>query len=141
MKIKGETGCTDVKGADRIEIVYFTDPLCCWSWALEPHWRKFLDHYQHLISWRYCMGVMIPDWNSFSDPLNDISRPAQMGPLWMQVKHTTGAEIDANLWMEDPPESSFAPCLAVKCAALQSPAAEDVLLTLLRKAVMTQRKI
>ena len=21
-------------------VTYYTDPLCCWSWAFEPHWRK-----------------------------------------------------------------------------------------------------
>jgi putative protein-disulfide isomerase len=125
---------------DRIEIEYFTDPLCCWSWAFEPHWRRFLHEYKHLIKWKYRMGVMIEDWTRYTDPLNDVSRPAQMGPLWMQVKHMTGAEIDSLIWMEDPPQSSFPACMAVKCAELQSPAAADLLLTILRRAVMTQKR-
>lgn len=129
----------DVNG-DRIDIEYFTDPLCCWSWAFEPHWRRFVNEYKDRINWRYRMVGMIPDWSKYSDPVNDISRPAQMGPLWMQVKHTTGINIDANIWLEDPPQSSFPACMAVKCAEMQSAAAADILLYQLRKAVMTEKK-
>src|SRR5690242_21305745 len=28
--------------ADLLEVIYYTDPLCCWSWAFEPQWRRFL---------------------------------------------------------------------------------------------------
>lgn len=125
---------------DRIEMEYFTDPLCCWSWAMEPHWRKLLMEYKSLVDWRYRMVVMIPQWKNYSDPVNDISRPAQMAPLWQQVKYTTHTEIDPDLWLFDPPDTSLLACLAVKCAELQSTAAADLLLVTLRKAVMTQRK-
>lgn len=129
-----------VNTADRIEIEYFTDPLCCWSWAFEPHWRKFLNEYSQVIRWRYRMGGMLADWKSYSDPLNDISRPAQMAPLWLQVKYTTNTRIDPDIWIEDPPHSSLTACLAVKSAEMQSPAAADILLHALRRAVMTQKK-
>lgn len=125
---------------DRIEIEYFTDPLCCWSWAFEPHWRKFVNENKHLIKWKYRMGGMIPDWNTYSDPLNDVTRPAQMAPLWLQVKYTTNTDIDPDIWLFDPPQTSFPACLAVKCAEIQSVAAADVLLLSLRKAVMTQKQ-
>jgi predicted DsbA family dithiol-disulfide isomerase len=126
--------------ADRIEIEYFTDPLCCWSWAFEPHWRKFINENAHLINWRYRMAGMLTDWNTYTDPMNDISRPAQMAPLWLQVKYTTHTGIDPDIWIEDPPHSSIPACLAVKCAEMQSQAAGDVLLLGLRRAVMTKKE-
>lgn len=128
-----------VNTADRVEIEYFTDPLCCWSWAFEPQWRKFINENSHLISWRYRMGGMLTDWKSYTDPMNDISRPAQMAPLWLQVKYTTHTKIDPDIWIEDPPHSSIPACLAVKCAEMQSQAAADVLLLGLRRAVMTKK--
>lgn len=134
------TESTNNEEVDRIEIEYFTDPLCCWSWAFEPHWRKFVNENQQLIKWRYRMGGMIQDWKNYSDPLNDVTRPAQMAPLWMQVKYTTQSEIDPDIWLFDPPQSSFPACLAVKCAERQSVAAADILLLAMRKAVMTQKK-
>lgn len=123
---------------DRIKIEYFTDPLCSWSWAFEPHWRKFINEHKHLVNWKYRMGGMIKDWKSYNDPFNDVSRPAQMGPLWLQVKHATGIEINPQIWIEDPPVSSIPSCMAVKCAEMQSAAAGDLMLTLLRKAVMVE---
>lgn len=128
------------KEVDRIEIEYFTDPLCCWSWAFEPHWRRFVNEHKDSIRWRYRMGGMITDWSNYSDPMNDITRPAQMAPLWLQVKYTTHTDINPDIWIEDPPQTSIPACLAVKCAEIQSQAAADVLLLTLRKAVMTQKK-
>lgn len=128
------------KKPDRVEIEFFTDPLCCWSWAFEPHWRKFATEHRHLINWKYRMGGMISDWKNYSDPMNDVSRPPQMGPLWLQVKHTTHTDINPNIWLTDPPASSLPACMAVKCAEIQSPAAADLMLLLLRKAVMVEEK-
>jgi putative protein-disulfide isomerase len=78
--MKEEKNAENEQQVDRIEIEYFTDPLCCWSWAFELHWRRFINEYQHLFTWKYRMGGLIRDWKSYSDPLNDITRPAQMGP-------------------------------------------------------------
>jgi putative protein-disulfide isomerase len=129
-----------VNKVDRVEIEYFTDPLCCWSWAFEPHWRRFINDNKHHIAWRYRMGGMLADWNTYNDPLNDISRPAQMAPLWLQTKYSTHTEIDPDIWLEDPPATSLTACMAVKCAELQSAAAGDMMLIYLRKAVMTRKK-
>ena len=123
-----------------VEIDYWTDPLCCWSWALEPQWRRLRYEFDGVIAWRYRMGGMIPDWSSYSDPMNSISRPLQMGPLWFQARHLSGMPIDDKLWVEDPPSSSYLPCVAVKAAERQSPRAAEVYLRRLREAVMCRRR-
>lgn len=125
---------------DKILIEYYTDPLCCWSWAFEQLWRKFITDNAGLIHWRYRMGGLLPDWKKYHDPLNDISKPAHMGPYWMQVKQITGAQIDESIWYDDPPVSSYPACIAVKCAEMQSFAAADLYLSALREAVMFKRK-
>ena len=126
--------------ADRVKIVYYTDPLCCWSWALEPHWQRFVTEKKGLITYSYCMGGMIPDWQKFNDPLNAVDRPVQMGPVWMEAKHLTGIMIDESIWVLDPPSSSYPGCIAVKAAGLQSKLAEELLLKRIREAVMLERK-
>ncbi|WP_051350305.1 DsbA family protein [Dyadobacter alkalitolerans] len=126
--------------ADRVEIVYYTDPLCCWSWAFETHWQRFLQEYSAYISYQYCMSGLIPDWERFNDPLYAVSRPVQMGPVWMEVHHLTGTDINDMLWILDPPASSFPACIAVKSAGRQSNRAEEVFLGELRKAVMLEAK-
>jgi len=62
-----------------IEIEYFTDPLCCWSWAMEPGLRRLRSEFGDAIALRSRMGGMLLDWRRFSDPLNAVYRPAQMG--------------------------------------------------------------
>lgn len=126
--------------ADRVSIVYYTDPLCCWSWAFEPHWQRLIAEYSGQISYSYCLAGMIPDWDKFDDPLNSVSRPIQMGPIWMEVRHLTGTTIDDSIWVRDPPFSSYPACIAVKAAGRQSKLAEGLYLSYLRKAVMTQAR-
>lgn len=120
----------------QLEMIYYTDPLCCWSWAFEPQWRRFLYEFRGKIRYRYCMGGMLPGWKNYNDAINSVTKPIQMGPVWMHAKEISGMPIDYNLWMRDPPSSSYPPCVAVKCATLQSVRAEENYLRLLREALM-----
>lgn len=117
-------------------IVYYTDPLCCWSWVFEPEWKKLLGEYSEKISWKYCLGGMIQDWDYYTDPVNAISRPAQMAPLWMEAMHRTGVNICYNIWIEDPPASSYPASIAIKSAELQSTEAGEAYFQAVREAVM-----
>jgi putative protein-disulfide isomerase len=119
--------------ADRIDITYFTDPLCCWSWAMEPQWRKLAFQFRDHIKFKYCMGGLIPSWNRFVDHVNSISRPAQMGPLWMHAEKVSGMPMAHRIWSTDPPSSSFPACVAIKCASLQSRHHEELFLRKVRE--------
>lgn len=59
-----------------------------------------------------------------------------MGPVWMHAKQLSGMPFEQNIWMTDPPSSSYPACIAVKAAALQSLHFEDIYLRKLREAVM-----
>ncbi|MFN3648553.1 MAG: DsbA family protein [Armatimonadota bacterium] len=124
----------------RIAVEYYTDPLCSWSWSLEPQWRRLRYELGPRLTWRYRMAGMIPDWNSYDDPLNSVSSPAQMAPQWYHVRTATGVPLDERIWHEDPPSSSYPACLAVKAAALQGPEAEEAYLRRLRAAALLQRR-
>ena len=123
-----------------IEATYFTDPLCSWSWAFEAVWRRLRYELADRLSWRYALGGMIPDWQTFNDPLHSVHRPAQMGPSWYEVRHLTGMPIDEMIWLQDPPASSYPACVAVKAAARQGKAIEEAYLRRLREAVMLERR-
>lgn len=122
--------------AGSVEVEYFTDPLCCWSWAMEPQWRRLRFEYKGRIKWRYRMGGLIPNWENFNDPMNSVARPLQMGPLWMEAKHVSGMPIQDRIWYENPPASSYPACIAVKAAEQQSPIAAENYLRKVREAVM-----
>jgi len=121
---------------DRIMITYYTDPLCCWCWAMETPWNRLLEEYGNQITFRYVLGGMIPDWSSYHDPLNAVSCPLQMGPVWMHAAQVTQTKINYSIWHTDPPSSSYPSCIAIKCAGLQSLKAEHRYLQKIRKAVM-----
>ncbi len=125
-----------VQSGDRIEIVFYTDPLCCWSWAMQPQWRRIQYEYRDIISTRYCMGGLISDWNNFNDSVNSISRPIQMGSVWAQAHHISGMPVYDRIWMSDPPATSYTACVAVKCAGLQSKNAEEKFLRKCREELM-----
>jgi putative protein-disulfide isomerase len=123
-----------------VEVTYFTDPLCSWSWAFEAIWRRLRYEFADRIAWRYVLGGMIPDWQSFNDPLHSVHRPAQMGPSWYEVRHLTGMPIDEMIWIEDPPASSYPACVAVKAAGRQGSGVQEAYLRRLREAVMLERR-
>lgn len=142
MKAEQLTGNALIKqpGADLVEITFYTDPLCCWSWGFEPQWRRLQYEYRDYIVFRYVMSGLLPSWQNYNDPMFSISRPAQMGPLWHEVSQATGMEIYDKMWFDDPPASSYPACIAVKCAGLQSPQAEIKYLRLTREAAMLHGK-
>lgn len=72
------------------------------------------------IDWQYRMGGLLPGWESFSDPVNAITRPIQMGPVWMHAAQVGNVPINHHIWLKDPPSSSYLACIAFKAVALQS---------------------
>jgi predicted DsbA family dithiol-disulfide isomerase len=139
-KRKSTKNDNNISSTDPIAIVCYTDPLCCWSWGMQPQLQQLLANYSGQITIDYVMGGLISDWNEFSDPLNSIHKPAQMGPMWMQASHLTGRAIDDLIWIKDPPSSSYPACMAVKTAQLQSKEAGEQMLYWLSKAVMEEGK-
>src|SRR4051812_29789560 len=126
--------------ADRVEILFYTDPLCCWSWGFEPQWRKLQYELQDHLVFRYIMTGLLPSWQNFNDPLYSVSRPQQMGPVWMEAAKVSGMPIYDRIWVEDPPASSYPACIAVKSVQLQSTTAAARYLRMLREAAMMQGK-
>lgn len=123
-----------------VQVEYFTDPLCSWSWAFEVQWRRLRYECAGRLNWRYRMGGLIADWRSYDDPLNDIRSPSQMGPQWFQVHEMSGMPLDDLLWQIDPPASSYPACIAVKAAERQGPTAIEAYLRRLREAAMMERR-
>jgi putative protein-disulfide isomerase len=121
-----------------IEVIYYTDPLCCWSWVMEPQWRRLQQELGPRLQISYKMGGLLPSWTNFNDTLNSIRKPIHMGPEWMHAQQVSGVEINNSIWMTDPPSSSFPACIAVKTAELQTREAGAAYLQLLRQTVMVK---
>jgi putative protein-disulfide isomerase len=126
--------------ADRVEIIFYTDPLCCWSWAFEPQWRRLQYEFRDQIVFRYVMTGLLPSWKNYSDPVYSVNRPQQMGPVWLEASEASGMPMQNKIWVADPPASSYPACIAVKAVQLQSQPASVKYLRLLREAVMLEGK-
>ena len=125
---------------NKFYLEYFTDPLFCWSWGLEPQMRKLRYLLKNRLQIEYLMGGLLRDWEHYSDQLNSISKPIQMGPLWVEAKHLSGQPIDEHLWVNNPVDTSYPACMAVKAAQNQSFIAGEAMLRKLREAVMIYKK-
>ena len=121
-------------------VEYYTDPLCSWSWAFEAQWRRLRYECAGRLGWRYRMGGLIADWQSYDDPFNCIRGSAQMGPQWFQVRKVSGMPLDGRIWQADPPASSYPACIAVKAAEFQGQTIADAYLRRLREAVMMESR-
>jgi predicted DsbA family dithiol-disulfide isomerase len=126
--------------APTVEAVFYTDPLCSWSWAFEAPARRLRHELGGQLAWHTVLGGLLPDWESYRDPLNDIGRPTQMGPSWREVHHLSGMPLDDTIWLLDPPASSYPASVAVKAAERQGAAAGEAYLRRVREAVMLERR-
>lgn len=122
-----------------VRVEYYTDPLCCWSWAFEPVARQLRQRFGPSLEWSTVLGGMIETWATFRDPMNDVGAPPQLAPVWHMSGRATGAPIDPAIWHLDPPASSYPASVAVKAAGLQGLHAAEAYLALARHAVMTRR--
>ena len=103
---------------------------------MEPVLRKLRRKWPDEITWQYCMGGLIPDWKTFSDAINHVSRPAQMGPVWMHAARVGNVPIMHSIWIKDPPASSYLACIAFKCVQFQSEEHAAMYLNSMRQACM-----
>jgi putative protein-disulfide isomerase len=131
---------TETSQKSLVSVEYYTDPLCSWSWAFEPQWRRLRYECGARLRWHYRMGGLIADWQSFNDPFNDIRNPGQLGPQWLQVSRMSGMPLNGRLWLVDPPDSSYPACIAAKAAERQGLAVIESYLRRLREAVMLEGK-
>lgn len=135
-RVQQKNNTETLQQQSRLDITYYTDPLCCWSWAFEPVWKQLRADPRYALHIRYCMGGMLSSWEHYHDAVRSISKPVQMGPVWSEVKQLTGCTLNDRIWFTDPPASSYPACLAVKCAEQQSVLAAERYLENVRAAVM-----
>jgi putative protein-disulfide isomerase len=103
---------------------------------MQQQWIRIIENPS--ISYRYCMGGLLPSWDQYHDPVNAVSRPIQMGPVWMQATHLTGVPLKNTIWFTDPPSSSYLACMAFKAAQFQDFKLAEKYLFRLQTAVMQE---
>ncbi len=122
---------TTIKSSNKpVKLIYYTDPICSSCWGIEPQLRKLKLLYGDSIEIDYRMGGLLPDWSYNS---GGISGPADVAKHWDEASLHYEMPIDGDVWLEDPLDSSFPSCIAVKAAQRQDKSKAVVFMRILRE--------
>jgi predicted DsbA family dithiol-disulfide isomerase len=114
-----------------VHTYYYTDPMCPWSWAIEPAVRKLAVEFAGGVSVRYVMCGMA----------REVADPTPVVSEMLDAADQSGMPVDARLWLAAPPRSSHPSCLAVKAVAEQGdPGRVDSYLRRLREGFLCRRR-
>jgi 2-polyprenyl-6-methoxyphenol hydroxylase-like FAD-dependent oxidoreductase/predicted DsbA family dithiol-disulfide isomerase len=109
---------TNKVAKNKMEILYFTDPICSTCWSMQPHLRKFKINYSGNFDFEHVMGGLLPSWNNFNR--GGITQPEDVYPHWLEELRHSGMPVDGTIWLSQPLSSSFPPSIAFKAADLQN---------------------
>src|SRR5919199_3212838 len=112
-----------------VDVRFFTDPACSWSWSTEPTVRKLMVEFGDDLRWTWVMGGLARDYTSgHEDPEAGIGGAVGVYPglinHWLDVADQGRMPFDPRIWTEAPIRSTYPACMAVKAAREQGPDAE-----------------
>jgi predicted DsbA family dithiol-disulfide isomerase len=111
-----------------LQALYYTDPACPWSWALEPTLRRLEHEFAGEVEIRYVMAGMAREFG----PVEPLVRE------YVEAGFASGMPVDPRVWWEGAPRSSYPACIAVTAAAEQGNAGP--LLRRLREGLLCRRQ-
>ena len=115
-----------------VQVRFYTDPACPWSWAAEPALRRLMWEFDGELEFAWVMGGLARSYER-ADSLELIS-------VWLEDAAEGGMPCDPRIWTENPLESTYPACQAVKAAAEQGPDAGYRYLRTLREGIMFERR-
>ncbi|MEY7849147.1 DsbA family protein [Natrarchaeobius sp. A-rgal3] len=118
----------------------FTDPFCTWSWGSEPIVRRLETVYGDQLEIEFVMGGLVGEFETFRDPANGITEPAHVAPHWEEAAERHGMPVDADVWLEEPPNSSYPASIAYQAATFQDGELADDYLRRVREAFAAERR-
>lgn len=116
------------KTTDKLQILYFTDPICSYCWGVEPALRCLELHYgDQFPPITHMVAGILP---------KGATPPEGIDKMWDKGASLYGMPMSGRAWREDAPESSHPACMAVKAAFLQSHVQGERFLRRIREFVM-----
>lgn len=107
-----------------VQVRYYTDPACVWSWGAEPLLRRLIWEFEGELEFVFVMGGLARRYGRrYRDEEGGIgSGPdcfADLMSHWLNVAGQTGMPCDPRLWTTSPIASTYPACVAVEAAAEQ----------------------
>jgi predicted DsbA family dithiol-disulfide isomerase len=115
-----------------VEVRFYTDPACPWSWAAEPTLRRLMWEFAGELSFVWVMGGLTRSYEK-ADLLTVVGQ-------WLLDAAEGGMPSDPRIWTENPLDSTYPACQAVKAATEQGPDAAYGYLRTLREGIMFERR-
>lgn len=128
-----------------VQVRFYTDPACPWSWVAEPALRRLLWEFDGQLEFVWVMGGLA---RSYGREYRDEEGRIGAGPAchadlishWLRVAAEGGMPNDPRIWTESPLSSTYPACQAVKAAAEQGWEAGYRYLRRLREGIMFERR-
>jgi predicted DsbA family dithiol-disulfide isomerase len=113
-----------------VQVRFYTDPACPWSWAAEPALRRLMWEFEGELEFVWVMGGLARSYER-ANLLDVVSQ-------WLEDAAAGGMPCDPRLWTKNPLDSTYPACRAVKAAAQQGGEAEYRYLRTLREGIMCE---
>jgi putative protein-disulfide isomerase len=128
-----------------VDVRYYTDPACPYSWGAEPHLRRLMWEFGDALRFSWVMGGLARSYGSgYRDSESRVGSGrdpfADLMALWLDTAADSGMPVDPRLWSANPIASTYPACQAVKAAAEQGSQAAYRYLRRLREGLMTERR-
>jgi len=115
-----------------VHVRFYTDPACPWSWAAEPALRRLMWEFDGELEFAWVMGGLARSYER-ANLLEVVSQ-------WLEDAAAGGMPSDPRIWTQNPLDSTYPACQAVKAASEQGPEAAYRYLRTLREGIMFERR-
>ncbi len=128
-----------------VQVRFYTDPACPWSWAAEPALRRLIWEFDGELEFVWVMGGLARRYGrEYRDEEGRIGTGpdcfADLISHWLEVAADGRMPTDPRIWSESPLASTYPACQAVKAAAEQGWEAGYRYLRRLREGIMFERR-
>jgi predicted DsbA family dithiol-disulfide isomerase len=115
-----------------VQVRFYTDPACPWSWAAEPAIRRLMWEFEGELDFVWVMGGLARSYEQ-ANLLDVVGQ-------WLEDAAAGGMPCDPRIWTQNPLSSTYPACQAVKAAAEQGHQAAYGYLRTLREGIMFERR-
>jgi len=127
------------------QVRFYTDPACPWSWAAEPALRRLMWEFEGELEFAWVMGGLARRFGKeYRDEEGRIGYGtdcfADLMSHWLVVAADGQMPTDPRIWIENPLESTYPACQAVKAASEQGWEAGYRYLRRVREGIMFERR-
>lgn len=136
--IATKTDTATMRKNKKIQVLYFTDPICSTCWIIQPLLRKLEMEYGEYLNIEYCMGGLLPSWEEYNT--GKIRKPSDAAKHWEEVCALHEMPLDGDVWIEDPLTSSYPPSIAFKAAQMQDTDKAILFLRRIKEMVFLEKK-